>query len=459
MGVVPKVVGNRFRQRGAFGRKTVQCGNQVISRISTGQVTTTYTYSRADFGGNVERCWDELHPGPPYKTGGHFLYYDSYDETHEVKAFKSAYTDQSGLRYTLNTGFMPRNWPTALLTGSDLTGAGFSGKYSGNFGDPSSLGALAWSKYAPKQSTSDLGQFLGESREIPQMLRSSAWSLVNSFRHLAGSTRRRESKKIPDRVAGEYLNTQFGWIPFLRDLVSFEQTYRNCDRRLRQLRRDNGQWIRRGGLVSSITSEPVLISQSGHTPGSYSSNVYPQVATSGFFDASGLRVRSRIYYRTVETTWFRGAFRYWVPAYESDPKLDSRMRTLANYLRLYGARISPELVWNLTPWSWLADWVGNVGNIMTNLTLVTQDNVTAKYAYLMKTTADEYVNETDFFWKTGLQTVKWRRGCTSKMRRAASPFGFSIDVPDLSAYQWSILAALGLSRSKLFRSYKGWSTT
>jgi hypothetical protein len=116
-------------------------------------------------------------------------------------------------------------------------------------------------------------------------------------------------------------------------------------------------------------------------------------------------------------------------------------------MRMFGLRITPSLVYNLTPWSWMADWFGNVGDNIDNYTASQDDNLTAKYAYIMKTITEEVIN--DSYIKCGGTEVlglRWRRGVVAKTRVQASQFGFSITMPEFSAWQWSILAALGFSR-------------
>jgi hypothetical protein len=140
--------------------------------------------------------------------------------------------------------------------------------------------------------------------------------------------------------------------------------------------------------------------------------------------------------------WFEARFRYWIPNLESSP-WDARAKAIVT-----GAMPSPELVWELIPWSWLIDWVSNAGDVIANISNSLQNGLTAKYAYVMGHKR-EVVTTTCFSnFKENPITLSWSASLDAKHRVAASPFGFGLSSGDFSAWQWSILGALGLSRLK-----------
>jgi hypothetical protein len=102
----------------------------------------------------------------------------------------------------------------------------------------------------------------------------------------------------------------------------------------------------------------------------------------------------------------------------------------------------------LTPWSWLSDWVTNIGDVMASMSSIMFDNLCAKYAYVMGTTSQrvDYEGRNNYKLPTGPMTETWYAEYIRKSRVAASPFGFGLTNSDFTARQWSILAALGLSR-------------
>jgi hypothetical protein len=116
-------------------------------------------------------------------------------------------------------------------------------------------------------------------------------------------------------------------------------------------------------------------------------------------------------------------------------------------VHLFGLKPSPSVLWEIIPWSWLIDWCSNVGDVIDNLSARALDNLAAKYAYVMGTKKQEVtlISVADFY--NGPQTETWSGTFTRKLRQEASPFGFDLSSDMFSARQWSILAALGISRS------------
>jgi hypothetical protein len=119
--------------------------------------------------------------------------------------------------------------------------------------------------------------------------------------------------------------------------------------------------------------------------------------------------------------------------------------------KLLGIRITPEVLWDLEPWSWLVDWFSNVGDVFTNITRFSHDGLVMKYGYVMARfdMTDEHTSY-GTLWKdatmsTGMSTIV--RGNTVKMRQHATPFGFGLSPStDFTARQWAIIGALGLTR-------------
>jgi hypothetical protein len=120
--------------------------------------------------------------------------------------------------------------------------------------------------------------------------------------------------------------------------------------------------------------------------------------------------------------------------------------------------VTPEVVWNLLPWSWLIDWFTNIGDIVSNASSNAVDNLTADYAYVMRTqeTVTNYegwsvVNGTgtpasSTYIPAGHYSSYGFNRSITKSRFAASPFGFGTTFNGLSSYQLGIVAALGISR-------------
>lgn len=365
--------------------------------------------------------WDELHPGPPYRTGGPLGIYEFSTDERTPKGGVDVICP-FGYRYV--GGFLPTSMPSQSLGYGSLDVF----KESGDC-DVSAYGAVGWNRFRPTRSPADLAVFLGEIKDVPRMLKTTAKAFKETWKAMGGSLRGFGPKK----VAQNWLNTQFGWIPFLSDLRKFHATTQNLSQRIAQLRRDNGHWIRRGGTVTTDSSVEMLFEQS--SPG-----LWPGISTwcydgppygSGRMDLS--------YSRHV---WFEGRFRYYMPSVNVAWKWNPRA-----VAHLYGAMPSPSLIWELTPWSWLIDWCSNVGDVIANVSSIGLDGLCAKHAYIMGTTSKTATwTGTANFKGVGPVTYSWSASYTGKSRSAASPFGFGLTSDMFSVRQWSILSALGLTR-------------
>jgi len=421
------------------------------------EYNTIYPQDATIFDGERSLCLDQLHPGPPYKEGGPFSLYRTFVPGRTILGSGSYLSDKvypygnygptaPWYYWSYQGGFYPQNWPWDVSSGPidmwTMTNAGDSGWMSWGYGDPSSLGPTAWNRFKPKLSTADLGVFFGEIREVPRMLWTSARIFKDLWRSVGGNL---TGHTMARTAADHWLNTQFGWRPFIGDLQKGFKTFLNADSALKRYREQNGTWIKRSGkVVSEPLSRATIVEKSGSQDTLFGPNFMPNSLLM-------LGAQTRISRETSREVWFEGLFRYYIPSLAVDDV--SQLSTMQNYLRLYGIRINPMLVWNLTPWSWLVDWVSNVGDNISNFTDSYSSNMAAKYAYIMQTTVNNFVNETTLnMYRVGEVKMTWKAGGITKLRRAASPFGFSIDWPNFSARQWSILAALGISRVRIENS-------
>jgi hypothetical protein len=125
----------------------------------------------------------------------------------------------------------------------------------------------------------------------------------------------------------------------------------------------------------------------------------------------------------------------------------SRIATQARLL--YGLELSPEVVWNLAPWSWLIDWVAEVGPLMINVSAFSQDGLVLRYGYVMEENFRRVtrINQRANVPRGTDLPREVRETFTGKrlMRRKATPYGFGLDFGGFSARQWSILGALGIT--------------
>lgn len=396
----------------------------------------------------IERTWDVTNPGPPYKSGGFFHNYKARSPWADIQGqglYKTAGDGTGGwITQYYEGGFVPSAFGTGAVNAVDFDNVGLSGPYGQSFGDPSAMGASAYNKFAPKTSSADAAVFLGEIREVPRMLKTTSKGFHDVWKSMGGS----KTSFGPKHVADHWLNTQFGWLPFINDLRKFYSTYQNAEQKLAQLRRDNGQWVKRSGTFSTNASRSDFVSgAAGNT-----ASVWPGALLHfdmfrhdypGNYNKWGNTDFSTEDYSKV---WFEGSFKYYLDTF-SDAGATS-YNEIANTLRLYGLRVSPSLVWELTPWSWLIDWGTNAGDVIDNISSRYLDNTVNKYAFIMCHKRRRAVNASTLYFTSGNVNMVWSQDIETKCRVAASPFGFGLTLDDLSMRQLSILAALGISRAR-----------
>jgi hypothetical protein len=233
--------------------------------------------------------------------------------------------------------------------------------------------------------------------------------------------------------SSEYLNYQFGWLPLVSDVRRFAKTVMDSENLIRNYERGSGKSQRRS------LSLPVEIPEAKTRVKTYSSFYPTDTATWNYGSSSSvMSYEGRM--------WFVGSFRYYVP-----PSGLARYATLAR--KLYGARLTPDVLWELAPWSWCLDWFGNVGDVISNASSIGSDSVVMEYGYMMheqtvrnRITTSASTQPWPYPGSPKKATCSATETLSIKTRAVANPYGFSVDAVSLTPKQLSILAAIGLSR-------------
>ncbi|DAD50193.1 TPA_asm: maturation protein [ssRNA phage Gerhypos.4_3] len=292
-------------------------------------------------------------------------------------------------------------------------------------------GSKAIAQCKPTNSVADASVFLGELLHdgIPKLLGAALWKQGTENALKASSQ--------------EYLNAQFGWKPLVNDMRKFAYAVRHADQVLSQFERDAGKVVRRKYSFPtelSATTELVATGASPFIAGSASALSLPVLPTG---DRNVFRIRN-----TERRRWFSGAFTYYLPSGGNARSVMGKHAQEAK--KLLGLSLTPDTVWNLSPWSWAVDWVSNTGDVLSNLTDWAVDGLTLRYGYIMEHTmvTDTYV----YSGPTGFQSTFARPSSVSlvaetKVRRKATPFGFGLTWGGLSPRQLAIAAALGITHS------------
>lgn len=297
--------------------------------------------------------------------------------------------------------------------------------------NPDYYGTKAISETIPTNPVADLAVFLAELRRegIPQRPGNQAI--------------KRDGPLSSQGLGGEYLNFEFGWKPVISEVRNVSQSVLNANKHIRQLARDSGKLIRRRHAFPLIEESTV---QTGR---GYVYNVPGQTSFEQQFFAGGV---TRTTLRTTTTLsqkiWFSGAYSYLLPNAETIVGKISRFESQANHL--LGLRLTPEVLWELAPWSWLSDWNMNVGDILSNASALGKDGLVIRYGYLMRTTVAERTLQLDPLplSRGGVSpTATLTLRTTRKERIAATPYGFGLNPSTFSLRQWAILGALGMTKA------------
>jgi len=284
-------------------------------------------------------------------------------------------------------------------------------------------GGTAISRCRPQGSDFSAGTALGELREgLPK--------IFGSTMYARGLT--------PRSVAEEYLNLEFGLKPLASDINDAVVAFEHADALWRQLERDAGRHIRRRYSFPTVTATSVT-----STARAYGWPLGPSYAFSSPGHSATL-TKTKV---TETRTWFSGAFRYCIPSTETSW---SRFRREAyRWRQCYGADLSAQTIWNLTPWTWLSDWFINMQPLMSWLSAVSLDGMVMQYGYLM-----EHKTERTEYSLPGLKFHSGREISPSmtflreqKRRVKASPYGFGLNWDGFTPRQLAILASLGITRS------------
>jgi len=347
-----------------------------------------------------------------------------FDSGHPFLSIQQIVSTASGVTHLSAPGtkakWIGKLTPGLVYTGGKLEFPAFV-PWSPN--DINYLGAKAINATIPTRPEASLSQFVGELKEgIPRVAISSLKTATNDFR----------------KIGSGYLGLQFGWIPFLKDIINLCESVRDSNKIVQQFVRDSGRQVRRhwqGESQNYISFGGIV--DTGHQPlANIPSELYNSVT-------GPLSLTTEV----QEDVWFSGAYVYYVPG-GSD--ITSRFNRYARYAnRILGSDVTPELLWELAPWSWLVDWVSDVGYVVSNQQALHTDGLVLRYGYLMR-----HRTVTNTYKLSGL---RFKRGsptsCTisltteSKQRVRATPYGFGVDTGSWNPQQWAILGALGATKA------------
>lgn len=285
-------------------------------------------------------------------------------------------------------------------------------------------GATAIKIIDPTNPNAQTGVALGEIMKdgVPRI------PIFNSWR------RRTEVAKA---AGGEYLNAVFGWLPLVNDMKNTAQSVLDGNTILDNYRAASGTLVHREFAFDDIVNSSEEEIQTPHA--AYSSGT----SLPGFHSAGTVPATKSE--TTITKRWFSGSFTYHANTGGSGV---TRMLGIGSEAeKLFGVSLTPDLVWELTPWSWAIDWFSNAGDVVSNINSFALAGLVMSYGYIMEettTTVTVSPRSTGLTGITGTTPPVSRTKCT-KRRQAANPFGFGLSWEGLTPTQLAISAALGLT--------------
>lgn len=359
---------------------------------------------------NQSTCVDDVHPGFRLAMGDLGGTLDVSSVTYQVQPASGKWyrfwNNEGETSGTVYTGLLYENFngqPNLKPSETDLL----------------SLGATAVSRSLPTNPSFSLARAIGELR-------------ADGLPKVPGQTLRERARYL--RNSGdEYLNVEFGWLPLVSDLRSFAKAVKHSHETLESFRKGSDRKIRKRYLFPTSTWSQM--NQAG-VNGVGNAIPWPHLHSVNSYGSSGAHLRT-----VSNETWFSGAFRYHIPLGNSLPEKFGRWRAEAD--KILGVELTPETVWQLTPWTWALDWFSNAGDVIHNINALGHDGLVMEYGYVMSKdiTTDVVTAKCDYL----NQWTKYESVNKTLRRRAASPYGFGFDMKTLTASQDAVLVALGLS--------------
>jgi hypothetical protein len=285
-------------------------------------------------------------------------------------------------------------------------------------------GAEAISRIDPTDPNAEAGVALGEilnDRRIP----------------IPGIESWRRRTQVAKAAGSEYLSAVFGWLPLVDEMKNVSQSITDGNTIMKHYGDNAGTRVHREYTFDPIETSETQTFAPVHPI--YGGGTSPEISA----PSAPTRTRTKSTRR-----WFSGSFTYHAPSDRTSFQKCLGIGSEAD--KLLGLSLTPDIVWELTPWSWAVDWFSNAGDVINNVTSMKLAGLVMSYGFIMEEsiTKDVYTQTGRFFRKGKEFTVPLTAHATSvtKRRGVANPFGFGVKWEGLSPSQLAITAALGITR-------------
>jgi len=397
-------------------------------------------------GATIEEVIHDLSAGKRFKNTS------LSDNGHEFRHFKSEFRTSHPRIYVVGTrrqGSYVRGYRGPVLQTLSASGSpdmSVPSSFIKNGTDLTAVGTQLMKAAMPTSSKGNLALTLAELKKD---------GLPNFF--MSDQVRRKvlglqeQIDNLPRRIlkdaSGDYLNYQFGIKPLMEDVKDLIEACLNANKIVTDFARGSSssqfsQTVRRErSFRESVNDEKVYgaVSQIAPRPGGY----YLDVVDDGEVTRSNT---------TEDFYKFTGGFQYKIPI--NDTVLGQLLEFEQKANHLLGLRLTPAVLYELTTFSWLIDWFFNLGDLIAIGSEYLNNGLVLKYGYIQRhrVFTRRYLHRNvrirDARSEGGILTLSpvFTYRHEYKERQRAHPFGFGQVTGSLSAYQLSILAALGFNQ-------------
>ncbi len=294
---------------------------------------------------------------------------------------------------------------------------------------------------APDRKGASIGTTLIE------LIRGDVPSLLKNFHSMMGGY-----KTVRNYAGSEFLNIQFGWTPLIQEYANLIQTGMALERVVyyESFRRKR-QW---DGPSMRQETTPTIVLGSANTP-YLSSSLTKSGETPG--GSSGYAVSYTSQRELVAVEDYHYSSKYTGLA-KAGRRANSFSDQAMDVAKRMGVVDDPEMLWDLTPYSWLVDWFTTMGESIHNAQ--TYSPSVGKYSvdYAFMTTKHTVSVDGRLLRRIGSPLASERshvvtsgssiQNSVAKWRTRATPFGFGTQLGSLSGSQFAILVALGLAKTR-----------
>lgn len=156
-------------------------------------------------------------------------------------------------------------------------------------------------------------------------------------------------------LSNAWLNLNFGWRPFIADIVAMYRALTLTSEKLAKIERDAGKLLRRN------YSSPFWDHEQLHETANGSLNA-KQAWGTGAPTNRFCQIRHERYAVYQPRYHATMVYTYTIP------KMSELRRRVNSYLDAFGVKLDPVILWNAIPFSFIMDWFFDVGTLLRNFT-------------------------------------------------------------------------------------------